>query len=61
VALAFLAAIWGLASMRRADPRVRVRPLGTRSGPVRILNFYASVGSLTIGQKALLCYGVENA
>ena len=28
---------------------------------MRILNFYASVGSLTIGQKALLCYGVENA
>jgi len=61
VALAVLFAIWGLASMRRADPRTRVRPLGTRSGPVRILNFYASVGSLTIGQKALLCYGVENA
>jgi hypothetical protein len=61
VALGVLAAIWGMASMRRADPRARVRPLGTRSGPVRILNFYASVGSLTIGQKALLCYGVENA
>src|ERR1041384_1820222 len=61
VSLAVLAAIWGLASMRRADPRARVRPLGTRTGPVRILNFYASVGSLIIGQKALLCYGVENA
>ena len=39
----------------------RVRPLGTPTGPVKILEFYASVGSLTIGQKALLCYGVENA
>jgi len=61
VALGVLLAIWGMAAMRRTDPRARVRPLGTRSGPVRILNFYASVGSLTIGQKALLCYGVENA
>jgi len=61
VALGLLLAVWGFASVRRGDPRVYVRPLGTRSGPVKILNFYANVGSLTIGQKALLCYGVENA
>src|SRR4051812_2795297 len=61
VALGLLLAVWGLAAMRRTDPRVRVRPLGIRSGPVKILNFYANVGSLTVGEKALLCYGVENA
>jgi hypothetical protein len=61
VALGVLLAIWGMAAMRRGDPRARVRPLGTHTGPVRILNFYASVGSLTAGQTALLCYGVENA
>jgi|SRR4051794_28507279 hypothetical protein len=61
VALGVLLAIWGLAAMRRADPRARIRPLGTKTGPVRIINFYASVGSLTVGQKALVCYGVENA
>lgn len=61
VALGALAALWGLTLTRRPEPRVRIRPLGIRSGPVRILNFYASVGAVTIGEKALLCYGVENA
>jgi hypothetical protein len=28
---------------------------------VRIVQFYASVRTLTAGDKALLCYGVENA
>jgi hypothetical protein len=61
VALGVLLAVWGFSAMRRPGSRPWVRPLGTRSGPVKILQFYASVGSLTIGQKALLCYGVENA
>ena len=30
-------------------------------GKVRILQFRASVGALTVGQKAQLCYGVANA
>jgi hypothetical protein len=60
VALGALAALWGLTLTRRPEPRF-VRPLGTRSGPVKILNFYASVGAVTVGEKALLCYGVENA
>jgi hypothetical protein len=61
VALGLLIAMWALGSVRRSDPRAWVRPVGSRPGPVRILQFYASVGSLTAGQKALLCYGVENA
>ena len=61
VALGALAALLGLVAMRRSEPRAIVRPLGTKSGPVRILNFYANVGAVTMGEKALLCYGVENA
>lgn len=61
VALGALVALWGLAATRRPESRVFIRPLGIRSGPVRILNFYASVGAVTMGEKALLCYGVENA
>jgi len=61
VALGVLLGIWVLSTIRRADERAWVRPLGTRVGPVRILQFYASVGSVTTGQKAMLCYGVENA
>jgi hypothetical protein len=61
VALGALVALWVLAGIRRSEPRSMVRPLGTRSGPVKILNFYASVGAVTMGEKALLCYGVENA
>jgi hypothetical protein len=61
VALGALAALLGLAAVRRTEPRSMVRPIGARTGPVRILNFYASVGAVTMGEKALLCYGVENA
>ena len=61
VALGALAALWALSLARTGEPRVRIRPLGVRNGPVKILNFYASVGAVTIGEKALLCYGVENA
>jgi len=61
VALGVLLGVWGLSAIRRSGERAWVRPLGTHVGPVRILQFYASVGSLTIGQKAQLCYGVENA
>ena len=61
VALGLLMGIWALATIRRAGERAWVRPIGTPVGPVRILQFYASVGSITPGQKAQLCYGVENA
>ena len=61
VAVGLLIAMWALGTVRRSDPRAWVRPVGSRPGPVRILQFYASVGTLTVGQKALLCYGVENA
>ena len=61
VALGAMAALWGLYLARPAEPKPRIRPLGIRSGPVKILNFYASVGAVTAGEKALLCYGVENA
>jgi hypothetical protein len=61
VTLGALVALWGLTLAPRPEPRARIRPLGTRSGPVKILNFYANVGAVTMGEKALLCYGVENA
>jgi hypothetical protein len=55
-----IAALWALSSVRRSD-RAWVHPGGKPAGPVKILEFYASVGSLTRGEKAMLCYGVENA
>jgi hypothetical protein len=61
VALGVLLALWGLSAVHRLEEHAWVRPLGTRVGPVRILQFYATVGSITMGQKAQLCYGVENA
>ena len=47
MAVGLLVALWGVSQIGR--------------GPVRILQFYASVGTLTPGDKAQLCYGVENA
>jgi len=61
VAVGLLVALWVLSAMRESDPRSWVRPVNTPPGPVRITQFYASVGTLLVGQKALLCYGVENA
>lgn len=61
VAIGLLIALWALGTMRRSEPADWVRPIGTRPGPVRIVQFYASVKTLTAGDKALLCYGVENA
>jgi hypothetical protein len=61
LAVGLLVALWGLSMARRPDSRVWVHPLDTRPGPVRILRFYASVGTLTPGQTAKLCYSVENA
>jgi hypothetical protein len=61
VATGLLFAMWGLNSSRRVEARAWVQPKGAPRGPVKILNFYASVGLLQAGEKALLCYGVENA
>jgi hypothetical protein len=61
VALGLLLALWVMGAVRGSDPHTAIRPVGSRPGPVRIIQFYASVGTLTLGEKALLCYGVENA
>jgi hypothetical protein len=61
VAVGLLVAMWGLSALRWQDPQIWVRPATAKPGPVRILQFYASVGTLVPGEKALLCYGVENA
>lgn len=50
-----------VAVRRQMDPQSFVRPAGAPPRPVRILMFYASSGMLVTGQKAQLCYGVENA
>ncbi len=59
-AVALLAATWLLGELRIEDPRPWVRPYEA-SGPVRILQFYASAGAVLPGQTARLCYGVEHA
>ncbi len=60
-----LVALWGLSTARRPNGQVWVHPSVAPSdahpGPVRILRFYASVGTLAPGQTAQLCYSVENA
>jgi hypothetical protein len=61
LAIGLLAALWGLGRMRPADNRAWLRTAGSPPARVRILRFYASVGVLMTGQKAQLCYGVENA
>ena len=61
VAIMLLLGLWGMSVLRRSDPRVWVRPVTAKPGPVRILQFYGSVGTIVPGEKAQLCYGVENA
>jgi hypothetical protein len=60
-AIALLLAMWGLSRVPASESRAWLRPIGAAPGPVRILQFQASVGTLTPGQTATLCYGVENA
>jgi hypothetical protein len=60
IAVGLLVAMWGLSVLDRSDRRTWVHAAGA-SGPVRILQFYASTGVLTPGEKARLCYSVENA
>jgi hypothetical protein len=63
-AVALLAALWALGTVRRSGAESWLRPAGATSAgraPVRILQFYTTSGSVRAGEKALLCYGVENA
>jgi hypothetical protein len=60
-AVALLAVVWRVGSMGGTGADSWVRPVGGPRGPVRILQFYATTGMLVAGEKAKLCYGVENA
>jgi hypothetical protein len=60
-AVALLAAAIGIGAVPDARLRSWIPPVGTPPGPVRILRFYATTGSIVPGEKAQLCYGVENA
>ena len=60
-AAVLLVALWGLSRIRSSGEDAWVRVPGSIPGRVRILLFQASVGSLTEGEKAQLCYGVANA
>jgi len=61
VAVALVAGLWALGTARRTAGESWVRSAGTAPGPVHILQFYSTVGSLKAGEKAMLCYAVENA
>jgi hypothetical protein len=60
-AVALLVAAWGVGAVPDSALRLWIRPVGGPRGPVRILRFYATTGSIAPGGKAQLCYGVENA
>lgn len=60
-ATGLLAAVWGVNAFRQPDNRVWARASGAAAGRVRIVRFYGSAGMLAPGQKASLCYDVENA
>ena len=60
-ASALLLGVLGIGAIPDSALRARIPPVGGPYGPVRILRFYASTGSLVRGEKAKLCYGVENA
>ena len=61
LALALLAGVWSLRLAPGSASQAWIHPVGGPPGPVRILRFYASTGSIALGDKAQLCYGVENA
>lgn len=58
-AAALLFAMWALDCVRGGRPS----PPATMAtaGPVRVVEFFASAGTIEPGEKAMLCYGVENA
>jgi hypothetical protein len=59
--VALLLAMWGVSRLGEPEGGSWVHVRGAAPGRVRILHFRASVGALMEGQKAELCYGVENA
>jgi len=61
LAVGLLLALWGLSQVPGPGGRVWLHPSDGPPGQVRILRFYASVGTLVPGQTARLCYSVENA
>ena len=61
LAVSLMVSLWALSMLRRPDGRVWVHPLGSGAGHVRIVRFYATVGTLSPGETAQLCYSVENA
>ena len=61
LAVGLVVAVWGLTAAGAWENTGWLQPAGGAPGPVRILRFYASVGSILPGESALLCYGVENA
>lgn len=60
-ALVLLVAVWSISAVPDSPIRGWIQPVGAPRGPVRILRFYANTGSIAQGDKAKLCYGVENA
>ena len=60
-AVVLLAGAWGISAVPDSPLRSWIPPVGAPRGPVRILRFYATTGSIALGDKAQLCYGVENA
>ena len=58
LALSLLVALTGLNLARR---RGVLRPLDSSPGPVRIVRFIATRGTISPGESAQLCYAVENA
>jgi hypothetical protein len=61
VAIGLLAAVWGLVVMRRTREGASGPPQNPTQGAVKIVQFYANVGTIAKGESALLCFGVENA
>jgi hypothetical protein len=56
-----LVVLLGLSLLRIPSGQVKLKPLSSQPQPVRILKFYATIGALMAGDKAQLCYSVENA
>lgn len=61
MAVSLLVALWAMNMARSPGGQMWVHPLDTAPAPVRILRFYASVGAVSPGESAQLCYSVENA
>lgn len=61
VAIGLMVGLWALSAVRLPSGESWVRAAGAAPRPVRILEFYSSVGSLKAGETAQLCYAVENA